>query len=341
VNRPYVILSCAVSIDGYIDDATDNRLVLSGPEDFDRVDELRASCDAILVGANTIRRDNPRLRVRSERRRAERVARGLPPDPLRVSLTSSGELDRSAAFFSDDNTVVYGPPAVELSTVLKDLHRRGTRRLMVEGGSGIHTAFLTQGFADELSLAVTPIFVGDSRAPRFVRDGQFPPERMVLGDITRVGDVAVLQLFPDPDRYWLRVCVEESRKCPPSDTAYPVGAVIVAADGKEIARGYSRETDPKAHAEEEALAKVEADDPRLATATIYSSLEPCSTRKSRPRSCSQWILDAGIPRVVFALREPTRFVIGEGAELLAAAGVAVAEREDLADEVKDVSPLYR
>lgn len=339
MNRPYVILSCAVSIDGYIDDATDKRLILSGDEDWDRVDELRASCDAILVGANTIRRDNPRLRIRSERRRAERTAKGLPPNPLRVTITRSGELARSAAFFDDDNTVVYG--AVELSTMLEDLHQRGIRRLMVEGGSAVHTAFLTQGLADELSLAVAPIFVGDSKAPRLVQDGQFSSDRMVLGDIKRVGDVAVLQLFPDPDRYWLRVCVEESEKCPPSDTAYPVGAVIVGGDGKEIARGYSRETDPKAHAEEEALAKVPANDPRLAKATIYSSLEPCSTRKSRPRSCTQWILDAGIPRVVFALREPTRFVIGEGAELLAAAGVEVVERDDLADEVRAVSPLYR
>jgi pyrimidine deaminase RibD-like protein len=164
---------------------------------------------------------------------------------------------------------------------------------------------------------------------------------MVLGEVSRVGDVSVLQYFPDPDRYWLRVCVEESRKCPPSDTAYPVGAVIVDVDGQEIARGYSRETDPLSHAEEVALSKVSPADPRLAAATIYSSLEPCSIRKSRPRTCSQLILQAGIPRVVFALREPTRFVIGDGATQLAAAGVTVVERGDLADDVEQVSPLYR
>jgi riboflavin biosynthesis pyrimidine reductase/pyrimidine deaminase RibD-like protein len=328
-----------MSVDGYIDDATDERLILSGDADWDRVDELRAGSDAILVGANTIRADNPRLRVRSERRRAEREARGLSRDPLRVTVTASGGLDQSAQFFADDNHVVYGPPAVALSTVVEDLYARGVRRLMVEGGSGMHTAFLAEGLADEVRLAVAPIFVGDHRAPRFVDDGKFPAGRMVLGDVSRVGDVAVLQYFPDPDRYWLRVCVEESRKCPPSATAYPVGAVIVDAEGQEIARGYSRETDPLSHAEEIALAKVPGD-PRLATATIYSSLEPCSTRKSRPRSCSQWILDAGIPRVVFALREPTRFVIGEGAARLAATGVTVVERDDLADEVRQVSPLY-
>ncbi|MFB9303243.1 dihydrofolate reductase family protein [Kibdelosporangium philippinense] len=341
MNRPYTILSAAMSVDGYIDDATDERLILSGDEDWDRVDELRASVDAIMVGANTIRRDNPRLGVRSDKRRAEREARGLPSNPLRVTFTASGALDRSAEFFRDDNFVVYGPPAVPLSIVVEDLARRGVRRLMVEGGSAVHTAFLTQNLADEIQLAVAPIFVGDSRAPRFVQDGQFGADRMVLDGIQQVGDCTVMRFFPDADRYWLRECIEESRKCPPSETAYPVGAVIVDSEGREIARGYSRETDPKAHAEEEALGKIPVNDPRLKTATIYSSLEPCSKRMSRPRSCSQWIIDAGIPRVVFALREPSRFVVGEGFEMLAAAGVTVVERPDLAPEVKNVSALYR
>lgn len=331
-----------MSVDGYIDDATDERLVLSGPEDLDRVDELRASCDAILVGANTVRTDNPRLLVRCAQRRADRVARGLPANPMKVALTASGALDPSAAFFTagDAVTQVYGPPAVSLPTVLSDLAARGVRRLLVEGGSVIHTAFLTQGLADEIQLAVAPIFIGDSRAPRFVRDGTFSSDRMVLAGVSQVGDVLVMRYFPDPDRYWLRVCVEESRLCPPSDTAYPVGAVIVGAEGQEIARGHSRETGDKAHAEEVALAKVPSGDPRLARATIYSSLEPCSTRKSQVRPCTQWILEAGIPRAVFGLREPARFVIGEGAAQLTAAGVTVVEREDLADEVRAVSDLY-
>lgn len=329
-----------MSVDGYIDDATEERLILSGDEDWDRVDELRASVDAIMVGANTIRRDNPRLGVRSDKRRADREARGLPANPLRVTFTASGSLGNDAAFFRDDNFVVFGPPAVPLPVMLADLARRGVRRLLVEGGSAVHTAFLTQNLADEVRLAVAPIFVGDSRAPRFVQDGRFGTGRMVLGEIRQAGDCTVMQFFPDADRYWLRQCIEESRKCPPSETAYPVGAVIVGSDGREISRGYSRETDPTAHAEEEALAKVSPDDPRLKTATIYSSLEPCSTRKSRPRSCAQWIIGSGIPRVVFGLREPSRFVVGAGFEMLAAAGVTVVERPDVAPEVKLVSTLY-
>jgi 5-amino-6-(5-phosphoribosylamino)uracil reductase len=91
--RPYVLLSVAASVDGYIDDTTSTRLLLSNDADFDRVDEVRASADAILVGANTIRRDNPRLLVRSAPRRAIRAARGLPENPIKVTLTSSGDLD--------------------------------------------------------------------------------------------------------------------------------------------------------------------------------------------------------------------------------------------------------
>jgi pyrimidine deaminase RibD-like protein len=139
------------------------------------------------------------------------------------------------------------------------------------------------------------------------------------------------------DRRWLEQAVELSRRCPPSATAFSVGAVVVAADGTPLATGYSREGDPKDHAEEAALAKLDPDDPRVATATIYSSLEPCSRRASRPRTCTELILAAGIPRVVFAWREPDVFVDCEGAELLTRAGVEVVEVPELAPVVEEVN----
>src|SRR5271170_3456490 len=98
--RPYVLLSVAMSVDGYIDDATDTRLILSNEADLDRVDEVRAGCDAILVGAGTIRRDNPALLVRSPARRSGRVARGLPASPARVTVTGRGDLDPAGRFFT-------------------------------------------------------------------------------------------------------------------------------------------------------------------------------------------------------------------------------------------------
>lgn len=133
------------------------------------------------------------------------------------------------------------------------------------------------------------------------------------------------------DERWMRLAIELAWRCPPSDTAYSVGAVIVAADGAELARGFSREDDPLVHAEESALGKLAAGQPRLAGATIYSTLEPCSRRKSRPRTCTELIIASGITRVVIAWREPSLFVADcQGYELLSRAGLDVTELPGLA-----------
>jgi pyrimidine deaminase RibD-like protein len=132
----------------------------------------------------------------------------------------------------------------------------------------------------------------------------------------------------------MRLAIELAWQCPPSPTAYSVGAVLVDADGDEISRGFSREGgDPVVHAEESALGKLAADDPRLAGATMYSTLEPCSQRKSRPRTCTQLIIAAGLRRVVIGWREPALFVADcQGYELLSAAGLTVDELPELAAE---------
>ena len=148
-------------------------------------------------------------------------------------------------------------------------------------------------------------------------------------------------LTPDDVR-WLRRAIDLSRRCPPSPTAYNVGAVIVDAAGNEIASGYSRDTEPHVHAEESALRRIEPDDPRLATATLYSTLEPCTERRSRPRSCASLILAAGIPHVVIAWREPGLFVADcQGVERLREAGVTVLEVPELEDAAKAVNKHLR
>ncbi|MET7671392.1 RibD family protein [Micromonospora luteifusca] len=217
--RPYVLLSCAASIDGYIDDASDQRLLLSNADDLDRVDGVRASCDAILVGAGTVRRDDPRLLVRSASRRAERVAGGRPASPTKVTLTARGDLDPTARFFTagDPARLVYcatgalektqervgrlaivvdaGDP-VDPGWLLTDLAARGIGRLMVEGGGTVHAQFLAAGLADELHLVVAPFFVGDARAPRFVGEGRFPwhpGRRARLAEARQIGDVVLLR----------------------------------------------------------------------------------------------------------------------------------------------------
>src|SRR3954452_19992083 len=102
--RPYTLLSCGMSLDGYLGSGTPRRLLLSNAADFDRVDEVRAGCDAILVGAATIRADNPRLTVRTPERTRDRVARGLPPTPAKVTITQRADLDACADFFATGDT---------------------------------------------------------------------------------------------------------------------------------------------------------------------------------------------------------------------------------------------
>ncbi len=217
--RPYTLLSCGTSIDGYLDSATEKRLLLSNDADLDRVDAVRAACDAILVGATTIRNDNPRLLVRTKARQDERIAQGFGPSPIKVTVTGRAQLDPCANFFATGDTeklvycasatvseardrlgpvatVVDGGQPVDMQWMSEDLYARGVQRLMVEGGGTVHTQFLTADLADELQMVVAPFFVGDSRAPRFVSDGRFPwnpDRRATLAEVRRIDDVVLLR----------------------------------------------------------------------------------------------------------------------------------------------------
>ncbi|MFD6910257.1 deaminase [Streptomyces virginiae] len=140
------------------------------------------------------------------------------------------------------------------------------------------------------------------------------------------------------DVTWMERAIELSRKCPPAGGAFSVGAIIVGADGEELAHGYSRETDAHVHAEESALAKLPADDSRLAGATLYSTLEPCSERKSRPLTCTQLILRSPLRRVVIAWREPSLLVADcVGVETLQAEGIEVIELPELASRARSLN----
>jgi 5-amino-6-(5-phosphoribosylamino)uracil reductase len=226
-DRPYTLLSCAVSIDGYLDDASTSRLILSGPEDLDQVDELRAAADAILVGAGTVRADNPRLLVRDPARIAAREAAGRPPHPLRVTLTGTGDLDQAACFFAGPGTaLVYcasaAVPAAErkfkdkavvidagaelsLAAVLQDLHsERTVATVLIEGGARILRDALAGDLADELRLAIAPFFVADPSAPRFALPARYPhtsANPMTLTSLRQVGAVAVHHYRLGPNRF--------------------------------------------------------------------------------------------------------------------------------------------
>ncbi len=145
---------------------------------------------------------------------------------------------------------------------------------------------------------------------------------------------------PEADRHWLTEAIGLSRRCPPSVTAFSVGAVLVAADGSVLSTGYSREDGEAGHAEEIALAKLGGDAVAasvLRQATLYSSLEPCAARASRPVPCADLIIASGIGRVVIAWEEPPLFVPGGGAQRLRQAGIAVDIVPGLAGEAREVN----
>ncbi|MFD5700191.1 RibD family protein [Streptomyces lasiicapitis] len=219
--HPYVLLSAAVSIDGRLDGAAHERLVLSNHQDLDRVDGERAAADAILVGATTLRKDNPRLLVRSVERRARRIASGRPEHPLRVTVTASAELNPKLAFwhcggeklvFTVDGalprarrvlgglaSVVSTGPALDWPRLFDELGRRGVERLLVEGGGTIHTQLLAQNLADELHLVVAPLLVGEAAAPAFLAPAPYPggpTARMRLLEARPIGDVVLLRYAP-------------------------------------------------------------------------------------------------------------------------------------------------
>lgn len=207
-----MLLSTAMSLDGAIDDASPRRLVLSDAADLDRVDGERAGVDAILVGATTIRRDDPRLVLRSAERRAARVAAGRTPDPLKVTITASGALDPAARFFTAGTaerlvytsapaaaahldrlaTVVDAGDPLHLASVLADLYDRGVRRLMVEGGGAVQAQFLAADAVDELQLVIAPFLVGDAAAPRFAGPGRYE-RRWHLAQVHPAGDLVLLR----------------------------------------------------------------------------------------------------------------------------------------------------
>lgn len=229
-DRPYTLLSCGISMDGYLDTGTMKRLLLSNDADFERVDAVRASYDAILVGAATVRNDDPRLVVRSPARREARRAQGRTGSPVKVTVTAHGLLDPAARFFTAGDaeklvycassaiptarkrigsaaTIVDGGVRPSMRSVAEDLHDRSVRRLMVEGGGSILTQFLTEDLADELHLVIAPMFVGDPQARRFVGEGRFPwnpHRRATLAGVEQIGDVVLLRyqlshrFSPDP-----------------------------------------------------------------------------------------------------------------------------------------------
>jgi 5-amino-6-(5-phosphoribosylamino)uracil reductase len=208
-----VILSAAVSLDGFLDDTSSARLRLSSDEDWEAVRRLRAACDAILVGAGTVRSDNPSLVIDDERLRRERIGAGMDPDIIKVAVSRSGNLDPHSRFFTEGagRKILFtcGPvaaaleraadivvaPEITAQLICAELESRGCKTLMVEGGSTILTMFLEEGAVDEFRLAVAPMLLGRRGGARLVSAGTFPfgnDHRLKPVKVELLGDTTVM-----------------------------------------------------------------------------------------------------------------------------------------------------
>ncbi len=347
------MISVATSADGYIDDLTPDRLILSSAEDWAEVYRLRAAADAIVIGAQTLRADNPRLSLKSDALRQERLARATTAEPFKVIISGNGEIDPSLRIFSSPykNIIIFSNiPRPELDGlcevivaqritaefIVTELEKRSLFNIFIEGGAKLLSMMLNSQCVDSLRIAINPaVEVACEAAPRFVRpkylDDLTPTVRDMGG--MRIEEYTLKEPLRERDIELLARAIEISHQCQPSPNSYCVGAVVRTLSG-DIFEGYTHETSPTHHAEQEAIKKAEAAGAELAGATIYSSMEPCSQRASEPESCSQIIIRHRMGRALFALYEPNCFVCCQGALNMRMAGIDVLCVSSMAEGAK-------
>jgi 2,5-diamino-6-(ribosylamino)-4(3H)-pyrimidinone 5'-phosphate reductase len=190
MNRPFVFINVAMTADGKIDTVARQGATISSPRDKERVDKLRAESDAVMVGGRTLLDEDPKLTVKSEALRSERVARGLPPNPIKVGVVTEADLradskflnagparvvifttyrtskDRLAALRARGVEVfVHESERVGLEKTLQTLQELGIQRLMVEGGATLNFELLRLGVVDEISAYIAPLIFGGASAP--------------------------------------------------------------------------------------------------------------------------------------------------------------------------------
>ncbi len=192
-HRPLISVNVAMTADGKTDTAARQSATISSPRDWERVDRLRAESDAVMVGGRTLLGDDPRLTVKSETLRAQRRARGLDENPIKVGVVTNASLRPDSRFltagparvmlFTTEQTssmhiaqlhergaevYVLGATRVDLAGALRTLRIRGVERLLVEGGGTLIAALLRLKVVDEIFLYIAPLIFGGIDAPTWV-----------------------------------------------------------------------------------------------------------------------------------------------------------------------------
>jgi len=197
MSRPYVVINVAASLDGKIDTVERRGAAISSERDRQRVDALRASVDAVMVGGRTLVDEDPRLTVKSAALRAERRARGLPDNPAKVAVASallglktggrfitagpariilftplatSESADATLLRAAGVEVYALGVGRVDLVAALEKLGELGMRSVLVEGGGSLNFEVLRLGLVDEVQVFLAPLVFGGASAPT-VADG--------------------------------------------------------------------------------------------------------------------------------------------------------------------------
>ncbi len=168
---PYVTVKIAMSLDGRTHDEKGNARWISSEDARATTGELREKADVILVGAETIRKDNPSL-----------LAHGTPnPDLVRAVVTRSGKLPKKAQVFTDgkNETLIYNAPDGNLLPMLQDLAKRGYMHVLCEGGLELATSLAEQGFVDRWISVIAPKVIGK----RPLAKAAIVPEVVLMEDI--------------------------------------------------------------------------------------------------------------------------------------------------------------
>lgn len=190
--RPFVFINAAMSADGKIATIERKQTRISGSLDFDRMDELRASSDAVMVGIGTVLSDNPSLTVKSRERREKRRRDGKNETPVRIVVDSLARTPTDADIFKKGDgkriiavsqsaphekvkqlgkhaeIILVGEKTVDLEKLLPELKARGINRLMVEGGATLNWGLASAGLVDEIYTFIGNIIIGGKNAPTLV-----------------------------------------------------------------------------------------------------------------------------------------------------------------------------
>ena len=190
MNRPFVFINIAMTADGKIDTFQRKGAAISSERDKERVERLRADADAVMVGGKTLLDEDPKLTVKSETLRAERLTRGLPPNPMKVGIVTEARLKPDSEFLNTGpasivifttrwtskhhvselksrgvDVYVDDSEKVNLIWALETLKEIGVERLMVEGGATLNFELLRLGLVDEVNAYIAPMIFGGANAP--------------------------------------------------------------------------------------------------------------------------------------------------------------------------------